>query len=117
MIVDVTDIYKFGVFLFEMIVNQQLRDEIKRGESGFIEYIKVQFPKNLQAVINEAIELQKESMVNQAKAAMNLALMCTDQSSGHQPNLKYIFDTVTRLASNHKMQETEEGRHKGIQCR
>lgn len=56
-------------------------------------------------------------MVNQAEAAMNLALMCTDQSSGHQPNFKYIFDTVTRLLSNHKMLETEEGRHKRILSR
>lgn len=100
-----------------MIVNRQLRDEIKQGESGFVGYIKMQFPKNLQAVINETIELQRESMVNQAKAAMNLALMCTDQSSGHQPNFKYIFDTVTRLLSNHKMLETEEGRHKRILSR
>ncbi|XP_038894683.1 LRR receptor kinase SERK2 [Benincasa hispida] len=110
-------IYKFGVFLFEMIVNRELRDEIKRGEFGFVRDIKMQFPKNLHIVINEAIELQKESMVNQAKAAMNLALMCTHQSSGHQPNLKYIYDTVTRLLGNHKMHETGEGRHKRILSR
>lgn len=117
MAVDVSDIYKFGVLLLEMIVNPQLRDEIKQGESDFVGYIKMQLPNNLQAVINEDIELQRESMVNQGKAAINLALMCTDQSSGHQPNLKYIFDNVTRFLSNHKMHETEEGRHTRILSR
>ncbi|KAA0047064.1 putative LRR receptor-like protein kinase [Cucumis melo var. makuwa] len=111
------NIYKFGVLLLEMIVNPQLRDEIKQGESDFVGYIKMQLPNNLQAVINEDIELQRESMVNQGKAAINLALMCTDQSSGHQPNLKYIFDNVTRFLSNHKMHETEEGRHTRILSR
>ncbi|XP_022994936.1 LRR receptor kinase SERK2 [Cucurbita maxima] len=111
------NIYKFGVFWFEMIVNRQLRDEIKQDESSFIRNIKTQISKNLQAVINECMELQRESMVNQAKTAMNLALMCTDQSHGHQPNLKYIYDTVTRLSSNQKMQEAEKIRHKRILSR
>lgn len=111
--------YKFGVFLLEMMVNRRPQEEFERGEAGFIEYIRMHYPGNLEQLIDQKMELTQNTF-DQAKQAICLGLMCTDVSSHRQPSLEQVFDIVSRtyqscrvLASHHNHYHRRFQRGKG----
>ncbi|XP_062011486.1 probable LRR receptor-like serine/threonine-protein kinase At2g23950 [Rosa rugosa] len=120
--------YKFGVFLLEMMVNRRPQEEFERGEAGFIEYIRMHYPGNLEQLIDPKMELTQNT-VDQAKQAISLGLMCTEVSSNRQPSLEQVFDIVSRayqscrvLASHHnhyhRRFHAERGKgHRRVQSR
>ncbi|KAJ4848295.1 hypothetical protein Tsubulata_049288 [Turnera subulata] len=89
-------IYKFGVFLLEMITNGQLLEEFERGEAGFIQYIRASNPESLHCVVDMRMHLT-ESMLDQVKHGIDLGLLCTDQSTTKHPSLKQISHMIRRV--------------------
>lgn len=119
----IADIYKFGIFLLETISNRRPLEEFEQGEAGFIEYIRMHYPGNLQAVIDERMKLT-ENLFDQAKQGIGLGLMCTDQTTGKLPSLFQISSMITRVyksclaltSENHKRSHGDGGQgHKRVQ--
>ncbi|CAN6545964.1 unnamed protein product [Malus baccata var. baccata] len=117
--------YKLGVLLLEMLINRRPQEDFETGEAGFLEYIRMHYPGNLQKVIDQKLELTQNTF-DQAKQAIGLGLMCTDVSSNQQLSLGQVFDIVSRayqscrvLASHNRERiHAERGRgHKRMQSR
>ncbi|XP_042942742.1 probable serine/threonine-protein kinase At1g01540 [Carya illinoinensis] len=90
-------IYEFGLFLLEILVNKIPSDhEFQSGENGFIDHVRMHYPRNLRKVIDEKIKMT-ERIFDQAEKVIGLGLMCTDQSgSHHHLQLDQISDIITR---------------------
>ncbi|KAH7837542.1 hypothetical protein Vadar_015007 [Vaccinium darrowii] len=88
--------YKFGVLLLEMVTNRSPRKEFERGEAGFVEWVRMHFPKNVCSLIDEK-KKRTEHTLDQATRSIELGLMCTDMSRGMQPRLDQIFEKLTAI--------------------
>lgn len=105
-----------------MITNRRPEEEFEIGETGFIEYIRTNYPENLGNVIDARMKLS-ENMFDQAKHGIGLGLMCTDQSGSKLPSLNQIFHMITSVyesclvlaSQNHKRSHVYERQgHKHI---
>ncbi|KAF3450207.1 hypothetical protein FNV43_RR06287 [Rhamnella rubrinervis] len=92
-------IYKLGVFLLEIISNRRPQEEFEKGETGFIEHVRTHYPGNIQNLMDEKMKMT-EVTFDQAKRAIGLGLMCTDQSN-QQLSFSQIYD-ITSKVCNHK---------------
>ncbi|OVA05133.1 Protein kinase domain [Macleaya cordata] len=90
-------VYRFGIFLLEMVANRRSYKEFKRGERSFIEWVRMHYPENMWKVMDE--RMKKTGITyEQATQGIGLALLCTDLSTDHrQPGLDQISDIVTRV--------------------
>ncbi|KAL2494014.1 Leucine-rich repeat protein kinase family protein [Forsythia ovata] len=88
-------IYKFGVFILEMVSNRRPLEDFERGETSFVEWVKMHYPDNLENVIDKKMR-RTEHIVREATDAIGLGLMCTDLSSGNQPT----WDQLSNMVSN-----------------
>lgn len=120
-----SEIYKFGVFLLELVVNRMSGDEFESGELGFIDHIRMHYPGNLRKLIDERMKMTENS-IDQVKQVIGIGLMCTDQSSNHQLHLAQISDMIITAyeswnvldSPTHKRSHGDRGKgHKGIQSR
>ncbi|KAJ4980753.1 hypothetical protein NE237_031590 [Protea cynaroides] len=91
--------YRFGVFLLEIITNRRPQEEFEKGETGFIEWVSTHYPGNTQKVIDERIK-KTGTMYEQATEGIELALMCTDLTLGHQPSLTQISNKLKAYESS-----------------
>ncbi|XP_012075739.1 leucine-rich repeat receptor-like protein kinase TDR [Jatropha curcas] len=99
-------IYKFGVFLLEMITNRRPEQDFERGHAGFIEYIRMNYPGNWRNLIDARMKLS-ENMVDQAKHGIGLGLICTDQSNSKYPSLNQIFNMLTTVYNSCPVKASE----------
>ncbi|KAJ6770794.1 RECEPTOR KINASE-LIKE PROTEIN XA21 [Salix purpurea] len=115
-------IHWFGIFLLEIITNRRSQ-EFERGEAGFIEHVRENYPENLHEVIDARMKLP-ENIFDQAKHGIELGLMCTDQSISKHPGLDQIshminkvYESCLELApQNHKRSHGNGGKgHKHLQ--
>ncbi|KAA8514783.1 hypothetical protein F0562_017962 [Nyssa sinensis] len=90
------NIYRFGVFLLEMVANRRPREEFERGEAGFVEWVRMHYPENMQKVMDERMKKARH-MVDQATELITLGLMCVDVSRGRQQSLGQISKTISRI--------------------
>lgn len=81
----VPEIYKFGVFILEMVSNRRPLEDFERGETGFVEWVKIHYPDNLENVIDKRMK-RTGHIVREATDAIEMGLMCTDLSSSNQPS-------------------------------
>uniref|UniRef100_A0A6N2K6W7 Protein kinase domain-containing protein n=1 Tax=Salix viminalis TaxID=40686 RepID=A0A6N2K6W7_SALVM len=88
-------IHWFGIFLLEIITNRRSQ-EFERGEAGFIEHVRENYPENLHEVIDERMKLP-ENIFDQAKHGIELGLMCTDQSISKHPGLDQISHMINKV--------------------
>ncbi|XVF26294.1 hypothetical protein REPUB_Repub14bG0003900 [Reevesia pubescens] len=110
-------IYRFGVFLLEMMTNGRLGKEFEESEAGFVEYVKMLYPGNLQKIIDERMKLT-ENTFDQAKQAIGIGLMCTDNPTSRELGLGQISNMITNIyesclvlaSQNHKMSHANGGR-------
>ncbi|XP_022720778.1 probable LRR receptor-like serine/threonine-protein kinase At2g23950 [Durio zibethinus] len=110
-------IYRFGVFLLEMMTNGRLGKEFEGSEAGFFEYVKTQYPGNLLKVIDERMKLT-ENTFDQAKQAIGIGLTCTDHSTNRHLRLGQISNMITRIyesclvlaSQNHSKSRAKGGR-------
>ncbi|KAJ7969206.1 Receptor-like kinase [Quillaja saponaria] len=109
---------KFGVFLLEIVANRRPEEEFEEGEAGFLNFIGMYYPGNLQQVIDETMEVTEMSFEG-AKQAIGLGLMCTDQSSNEKPTLGQILKMISRIYKANLVLQFENykrphgDRHKG----
>ncbi|KAF8412769.1 hypothetical protein HHK36_000739 [Tetracentron sinense] len=90
------NVYRFGLFLLELVANRRPQEEFEKGEMGFLEWIKMHYPRNVEKVMDDRMK-KKGIAFEQATQGIGLALMCTDLSSGSQPSLFQISDMITRI--------------------
>ncbi|CAN8325424.1 unnamed protein product [Cochlearia groenlandica] len=91
------NIFKFGMFVLEMITN--LKPDMEQediGERSYAEYIRVHYQNNLERVIDEKMKIEARTL-EKVKQAVTLGLMCTDRPSSKQPSLSQIYDSVVSL--------------------
>ncbi|CAI0545996.1 unnamed protein product [Linum tenue] len=88
-------VYKLGVLLLELITNRRPREEFERGEAGFVEFVRANYPENLGGIIDDRMMLP-ENMLDQAKSGVGLGLMCTDVSMSKRPSVHHIHDMIRR---------------------
>ncbi|GLT35644.1 hypothetical protein SLA2020_100790 [Shorea laevis] len=105
----------FGLFLLEIMTNTK---PLEGFEERFVEFIRVHYTGNLQAVIDERMKMT-ENTFDQAKQAIEIGLMCTNQTRSHQqPSLYEMVNIMTRMlaSQNHKRSSHCEGgrAHRGI---
>ncbi|CAI9087954.1 OLC1v1022162C1 [Oldenlandia corymbosa var. corymbosa] len=120
-------IYKFGVFLLEMVSNRRPNlQEFESGEIGFLRYIKVHYPQDLHVLIDERMK-KTEVVTKQAKELIKLGLLCSDLSGVRaQPgwdqishvlsknSSSLVFESSTQQRRNH-CPEDQRGKGKQVQ--
>ncbi|KAJ8752131.1 hypothetical protein K2173_001806 [Erythroxylum novogranatense] len=88
-------VYKLGVLLLEMIANRRPHEEFAKGEAGFIEYIRMNYPANLNDVMDTRLRIS-DNAFDQAKQGVGLGLLCTDQSASKYPNLNQLCNIIRK---------------------
>lgn len=96
MLVIVSEIYKFGVLVLEMITNRRPREEFESKEVSFVEWVRKNYPENSEEVIDEKLKRTGHDF-DHATEALELGLMCTDTVHGQQPSLDEVYDVISRL--------------------
>lgn len=91
-----SEIYKFGVLILEVVSNRRPREEFERGESGFIEWIRRNYPDNLDEIVDARMK-RTGHVLDHAAEGIELGLMCTDFSNGQQPSFDEIYHMITSL--------------------
>ncbi|KAF9589811.1 hypothetical protein IFM89_028746 [Coptis chinensis] len=93
-----TNIYKFGVFLFEMVTSKQTKG-FKRGKVGFVEWVRSHYHENIWIVIDD--RLKKAGVTyEEAKHGIRLGLMCTDPSTEQHFSLFQMPEMINLVSSS-----------------
>ncbi|XP_073274782.1 L-type lectin-domain containing receptor kinase S.4 [Primulina huaijiensis] len=90
--------YKFGVFILEMVANKRELEDFECRKSGFVDWVKMQYPDNIESVIDKRMK-NSGNVVEQAIEVIRLGLMCTDLSTSRQPNWEQICNLLSNLYS------------------
>ncbi|KAL3739384.1 hypothetical protein ACJRO7_020751 [Eucalyptus globulus] len=88
--------HKFGVLLLEMITDIGKMEDIEAGEAGFIEYIRMNFPANLQNLLDERIMICSAT-IEQARQVIEIGLACIDHSANEQLKMDWIRLILLRI--------------------
>lgn len=80
------EIYRFGMFLLEMVTN--------RRETGFREWVRLHYPENVENLIDTRMK-KTEEIVSEASEIIELGLICTDSSSRKQPSWDRVCDILS----------------------
>ncbi|KAL2343721.1 hypothetical protein Fmac_005006 [Flemingia macrophylla] len=88
-------IYRFGVFMLEMILRREVKEEFSGGDAGFVRHMRTLNPAELQQKIDERVKVT-ETNFHQVRQVLSLGLTCIDQSNHEQPSLAVIFSTMAR---------------------
>ncbi|KAJ4867613.1 Leucine-rich repeat protein kinase family protein [Raphanus sativus] len=91
-----TNIFKFGLFLLEMITNLKPNEEQEDSERRYLEYIRVHCPDNVERVVDKKMKIEERTL-EKVKEAITLGLMCTDKAPLKQPNFTQVYDMVVSL--------------------
>lgn len=94
----IPETYKFGVFILEMVANKRVLEDFESRESGFVDWVKMQYPDNVESVIDKRMK-NTGNVVEQAIEVIRLGLMCTDLSTSRQPNWEQICSSLSTLYS------------------
>lgn len=79
-----------------MVSNKRLREEFERGEAGFLEWVRMNYPENVEKVIDERMKM-KANTIEQASEAIELGLKCTDLSAVPHPSFDQIYIMLSRI--------------------
>ncbi|XP_027109479.1 uncharacterized protein [Coffea arabica] len=111
-------IFKFGLFILEMVSNMRPMEEVESSEAGFVQWFRLHYPQNFEKLIDEKMKM-KETVVDQAKEAIELGLLCTDLSGvREQPSwdqISYVLSKSSCKAlagSDHRRYHQVDGRRK-----
>ncbi|XP_077247672.1 leucine-rich repeat protein kinase family protein [Tasmannia lanceolata] len=123
-------VYKFGVFLLEMVANKRPRQEFERGETGFVEWMRLHYPTHVQKVMDERLKStsnthEQVKQMEQVKQVIGIGLACTDISTNRQPTIAQISDMINGVhesslvsaSPTHHRANEERGGHRRMQSR
>ncbi|KAL3833746.1 hypothetical protein ACJIZ3_008482 [Penstemon smallii] len=91
-------IYKFGMFILEMVTNKRPGKEFEKGESGFVEWVKLNYPDNMEDLIDKRMK-KNGLIVSQCAEVIGFGLICTDISNGQRPSWNEILDLISSTLS------------------
>ncbi|KAM7505751.1 hypothetical protein LguiB_004655 [Lonicera macranthoides] len=80
----------------KMVSNKRPREEFERGEAGFLEWVRMNYPENVEKVIDERMK-KKANTIEQASEAIDLGLKCTDLSAVPHPSFDQIYIMLSRI--------------------
>ncbi|XP_010243934.1 PREDICTED: putative leucine-rich repeat receptor-like serine/threonine-protein kinase At2g24130, partial [Nelumbo nucifera] len=108
-------IYRLGILLMEMVANRRPQEDSEKSETGFIEWMRMNYPGNVENVIDGRVKKAGGGASEQAGQIIGIALTCTDLLTNRQPSLDQIFNTINRLyasslafeSPNHKRSHKE----------
>ncbi|KAK1280100.1 L-type lectin-domain containing receptor kinase S.1 [Acorus gramineus] len=89
-------VYKFGVLLLELVANRRPQEEFERGETEFVEWMRMHYPENVREVIDGAMKRPSRGY-NQVVQAIGIGLSCTDIEAGGAPGISQVHDMVLGL--------------------
>lgn len=92
----VADIYKFGLFLLELVTNKRPHEAFERGEMGFLDWVSMHYPGHEKKVIDEKMKLTSTTY-KQIKQTIDIGLACTDLSAGHLPTISHIYCSLHKV--------------------
>ncbi|KAL8508278.1 hypothetical protein ACS0TY_018751 [Phlomoides rotata] len=91
-------VYRFGMFLLEMVTNRRTREEFEKKEMGFREWVRLNYPEKLENLIDTRMKKTVE-IVSEASEIIELGLICTDSSSRKQPSWDRVCDILSNTLS------------------
>lgn len=109
------------MFVLEMVTNRRPDEEFEKNETGFVEWVKLHYPENLENVIDKRMK-KTIDILSEAAEIIEFGLMCTDLSSRRQPSWDKICDLLSNISStatsDHRMSRVDRGRgHKHVHHR
>ncbi|PKU80251.1 putative leucine-rich repeat receptor-like serine/threonine-protein kinase At2g24130 [Dendrobium catenatum] len=103
------EIYKFGVFLLQLIANKHLREEFEGSESRFVDWIAMHQHEKLRNIIDENMKLSATAH-EQARQAIEIGLICTDLSTEKMLTVNQI-SSMLRVVYMPSMIQSVDGHH------
>lgn len=98
----ISEIYKFGMLVLEMITNKRPREEFDEGEAEFIEWIRMNYPGNAHKVIDERMR-KTGNTVDQTTRGIGIGLMCAYPSRGRPPSFDFIYSMMSKLSDPYQL--------------
>lgn len=92
----VADIYKFGLFLLELVTNKHPQERFERGEMDFLDWVNKHYPGHERKVIDGKMKLTSTTY-KQIKQTIDIGLACTDLSAGHMPTISRIYSSLRKV--------------------
>ncbi|KAH0452807.1 hypothetical protein IEQ34_017131 [Dendrobium chrysotoxum] len=107
----VPEIYKFGVFLLQLISNRHLRKEFEGSESRFVDWIATHQYEKLRNVIDENMKLSATAH-EQARQAIEIGLICTDLSTDKMLTISQISSMLRIVYMPSMIQSVDSHHHR-----
>ncbi|KAJ0975800.1 hypothetical protein J5N97_017765 [Dioscorea zingiberensis] len=94
-------VYKFGLFLLEMITNKNPREDFGGGEEEFVGWInKVYNHGHSRTLIDEKLRVISSQAYEEMKRALSIGLACTAVKSDSLPTIDEIFLMFSRISAS-----------------
>lgn len=94
-------IYEYGVLVLETVTGRRPGEDFARNEGGFVEWVKLHYPGNLESLIDRRMKAMAE-IVSEAAAIVEFGLFCTDLSSRRQPSWDRFCDMLLKISHTHR---------------
>lgn len=79
-----------------MMTDRTLQEEFKGDETGFVEYVKMLYPRKLQNVIDETMKLT-ENTFDGTRQTICIGLMCADHQTCQQLSIGQIYNMIIKV--------------------
>ncbi|TYJ12811.1 hypothetical protein E1A91_A10G006400v1 [Gossypium mustelinum] len=89
-------IHRFGILVLEMMTDQTLQEEFNGDETGFVEYVKMLYPRKLQKVIDERMKLT-ENTFDETRQTICIGLICADHQTCQQLSIGQIYNMIIKV--------------------
>lgn len=91
----------------EMVTNRRPVDEFEKKEAGFVEWVKLHHPEDLENVIDKRMK-KTIDVVSEATEVIKFGLICADLTSGRHLSWDKIWDLLSSISCT-----GDRGRDKG----
>lgn len=97
--------------MLELASNRSPHEGFERGDTGFVEWMKIHYPRHVRKVIDERMKTTIITFV-QVKQTIGIGLMCTNVSNNQQPSLHQISKMINRVYQSSLVSQSATHRHK-----
>ncbi|XP_068655878.1 cysteine-rich receptor-like protein kinase 44 [Aristolochia californica] len=89
-------VYRFGVFVLEIVSNKCSREGFERGDAGFLEWVRSHYPGHARKIMDE--KLRKTNIAYEpVKQTIGIGLMCAELSINQQPSMERVRRMIKRV--------------------
>ncbi|KAL7089566.1 hypothetical protein ACP275_13G193000 [Erythranthe tilingii] len=100
---------KFGIFMLEIVTNRRAVEEFEKKETGFVEWVKLNYSEHVENVIDKRMKKTAE-IVAEAAEVIEFGLMCADISNRQQLKWDKIWDLLSKMASASRLASPDHHR-------